>query len=412
MPKNNRKQGTFYSQVRDTAEGILDNHPKLEMNILRSGIEEIPEDYLTVWILAVLLSGMIGLALSAVIIIALIFTMPEIGAMAFILLFLAVGVAPGVSTYLYYLFKLKKSKRDEKSQERSYGFESFSMKLFGNYARKSISRYPALPSKLVKIRLDIRPEVYIAKWFTSVLIASAAGILFSAFVIFLIAQIPDIANLQMIGIFIIVFFGLFPSVITYAYYISFPSSRLSTLQAGIDKELPSATNFMSALTASNVNIIKIFAILSRKNIYGELSKEAAFIVRDVEIFKEDTITALKRAISRSPSKKFRDFLQGLITTILSGNAIKDYLMDRSKQYSTESRIELKDKMEKMDILAETFVVVAIAGPLFLFIIALIMSLVDAQATSSSMALLKMVVLLLMPASLFGFILLFKSSRDN
>ena len=80
------------------------------------------------------------------------------------------------------------------------------------------------------------------------------------------------------------------------------------------------------------------------------------------------ISAIKANINRTPSEKFKEFLQGAIVTVQSGGALKPYFMTKADQYARENRIAQKQLIESLGIMAETYVTAAVAGVLIVIII--------------------------------------------
>ena len=99
------------------------------------------------------------------------------------------------------------------------------------------------------------------------------------------------------------------------YYIYLPESRAKARARKIDVLLPYVANFIATMSSAGISPSEIFKRLSSVDLYGEIQKEARKISKEIYIMGVDTITALKHAIERSPSRKFKDFLQGIISTI-------------------------------------------------------------------------------------------------
>jgi flagellar protein FlaJ len=90
----------------------------------------------------------------------------------------------------------------------------------------------------------------------------------------------------------------------------------------IDNRLPYAANFISAMAVGGINPDVIFERISRQKVFGEIQREFQYIYRDIAYYGDDVVTAVRKGIARSPSLKFRDFLQGIVTTITSGGELK------------------------------------------------------------------------------------------
>ena len=204
---------------------------------------------------------------------------------------------------------------------------------------------------------------------------------------------------------------LLPSMLTLivsSYYLSLPDSRAKARARKIDILLPYVTNFIATMSSAGISPGEIFKRLSTVDLYGEIQKEAKKIAKEIYIMGVDTITALKHAIERSPSRKFKDFIQGIISTIQSGSDLNEYFKNIVDKYMQEDLLERRKNLESLAIIAEIFVISVIAFPLFLVIIISTMSL-----TSSGGAIpfdfLYILSLFILPMAYFGFYVLMKST---
>ncbi len=204
---------------------------------------------------------------------------------------------------------------------------------------------------------------------------------------------------------------LLPSMLTLivsSYYLSLPDSRAKARARKIDILLPYVTNFIATMSSAGISPGEIFKRLSTVDLYGEIQKEAKKIAKEIYIMGTDTVTALKHAIERSPSRKFKDFIQGIISTIQSGSDLNEYFKNIVDKYMQEDLLERRKNLESLAIIAEIFVISVIAFPLFLVIIISTMSL-----TSSGGAIpfdfLYILSLLILPMAYFGFYVLMKST---
>jgi len=204
---------------------------------------------------------------------------------------------------------------------------------------------------------------------------------------------------------------LLPSMLTLivsSYYLSLPDSRAKARARKIDILLPYVTNFIATMSSAGISPGEIFKRLSTVDLYGEIQKEAKKIAKEIYIMGTDTVTALKHAIERSPSRKFKDFIQGIISTIQSGSDLNKYFKNIVDKYMQEDLLERRKNLESLAIIAEIFVISVIAFPLFLVIIISTMSL-----TSSGGAIpfdfLYILSLFILPMAYFGFYVLMKST---
>lgn len=267
-----------------------------------------------------------------------------------------------------------------------------------------------LEDNLLKAHMRIRPEEYLAVAHTTMaLVGMGTGVMALLFALLLFAlQVPiwPFSSLYLIPLILAIvpaglargaFFGIPP------IYKGIPASRAKKRARKIDKRLASSMSFISAMSSADVPVNVIFKELSKEKIYGEIKEEAEWITRDTELLGVDILTAIKKAAQRTPSVKFQEFLQGVITTATSGGQLKPYFLSKAEQYQKEDKLDLKKRMESLGLLAESFVTVVVAFPLFLVVIMAIMALISKQGSGSVVTLLFVVVGLMIPLSQFGFI---------
>ena len=124
----------------------------------------------------------------------------------------------------------------------------------------------------------------------------------------------------------------------------------------------------------------------------------------------DTITALKNAISISPSEKFKEFIQGILATIQSGSDLETYFKRCVDKYMARDLVERKKNLESLAIMAESFVVTAIAFPLFLVIIISIMGLTSSGGIDYTLLLL--IAFMVLPLAYLGFYVMMSSGMGE
>lgn len=280
-------------------------------------------------------------------------------------------------------------------------YQDFCWRMMGRYATQKAAGNQTLDENLIKAHMKIRAEEYYAYVLTSTIIMAAVGIVIGVVVgiLFLGLLGMGIVPRVLIAVLAVVLLPL----ITYAILSGSPASKAKSRARDIDKRIAAAMSFISAMASADVNIDVIFKELSRQKIYGEIAAEAAWITRDTELLGSDILSAIKKAAKRSPSAKFQDFLQGVITTSTSGGQLKPYFLLKAEEYQKENKLALKSQMETLGMLAESFVTVVVAFPLFLVLIMAIMAIVGGGNPDTMVMLLYLVVLMMIPVSQFGFI---------
>ncbi len=257
---------------------------------------------------------------------------------------------------------------------------------------------PILEENLLKAHMRIRADEYLATVYATTVVVAIATVVAGAAIGFLLIS----SGVFLFGVLIAVALPIFASVGAFFALQGMPASVAKTRGRKIDQRISPAMSFVSAMASADVNVDQIFKELGRQKIYGEVAEEAAWVSRDTELLGVDILTAIRNGAQRSPSKRFQDFLQGVVTTATSGGQLKPYFLLKAEQYERENKLAQLQRVETMGLLAETFVTVVVAFPLFLVIIIAIFAIIGGGG-SFMIEILWAIVGLMIPMSQFGFI---------
>jgi flagellar protein FlaJ len=285
--------------------------------------------------------------------------------------------------------------------------EHLAWRMFGKFVQARGHDDPDLGDNLLKAHIKLRPEEYLAvAWMNTTFAAVGSVIAAFAAALFLFILRFNIVTLLVILSLV----AALPILFSYMYFFGLPvgyhgrpASMAKKRGHKIDKRISGSMSFISAMASADVPVDVIFKELSKQTVYGEVAREAEWITRDTELLGLDILTAIRTAASRSPSSKFQDFLQGVVTTSTSGGQLKPYFLVKAEQFEKEDRLEMRKRMETLGMLAESFVTVVVAFPLFLVVIMAIMALISKGSSGFVVTLLYVVVGLMIPLSQFGFI---------
>lgn len=192
-------------------------------------------------------------------------------------------------------------------------------------------------------------------------------------------------------------------------YIQLPSTKAKSRGKNIDRHLPYVANFINTMSVAGISPSEIFGTLAGIELYGEVQKEAKKITTEIELMGHDSITALKNAITISPSKKFKDFLQGIIAVLQSGSDLAPYFDRCVDRFMFDDLEDRKKNLESLAIMAESFVTTVIAFPLFLVIILSVMGLTSGGI---SFDFLYIISLFILPLAYCGFYVMMKSGMGE
>lgn len=263
-------------------------------------------------------------------------------------------------------FKLDKTRGTPKYEFNEPRFMAY--QLIGEKTERFLPIFRDLDVKLQKSGLKINFRTYVSLTLFASILASFAAI----------AIVPSLLvfafKAQLLPALL---FGVGVGLVTWAssiigFYI-YPIYRADKLKRELEDELPFTTGYMAILTSAGVSPEKIFYSLSSLSVPLAVSKEANNVVRDVNLFGSDIISALEEASKHAPSERFREMLEGYISTIHSGGNLAAYLHEKSRQNMKLKRISLRKFSDTLSILSEFYVALLITGPLLLVIMLAVMA---------------------------------------
>jgi flagellar protein FlaJ len=253
-------------------------------------------------------------------------------------------------------------------QQRSHKPQMFAYQLIGEQATRLLPLFKDLDVNLRKSGIKITFKAYV-----STVILTVALLLCIVFLL-VFSPLFLIFNLSFFSSLLFAIGGsLFAGALTVISFYAYPIYRADSLKRDIEDDLYFTTGHMSILAGAGVPADFIFRSLAKTDASFPVSNEARNIVRDIDLFGFDILTALDAASQRTPSEQFKELIEGFIATIQSGGSLVTYLGDRSQQYSEFKRIALKRFSDVLAILGEIYVTLMVAGSLILVVMLAVMA---------------------------------------
>jgi flagellar protein FlaJ len=141
----------------------------------------------------------------------------------------------------------------------------------------------------------------------------------------------------------------------------------------LDDELSFTSGYMAILASAGVSPEKIFYSLSNLDVPLAASTEAKEVIKNINLFGLDIISALEKASSRTPSEKFRNTIEGIISTIHTGGNLGGFLREKFRTAMKLKKLSLKKYSDNLSVLSEVYVALLLTGPLLLVIMVSVMS---------------------------------------
>jgi flagellar protein FlaJ len=248
------------------------------------------------------------------------------------------------------------------------GLQSIAYELFGEKTGHILPLFKDLDTNLQRsgLRVNFKAYVTLTVFCTiSLSLAILAAVPCLLFFLLNVALIPAIL------------FGIGGSLLAIAFttigFYGYPIYRADATKRQLEDELPFTTGYMAILTSAGVSPENIFSSLANLPPALAISTQAKDVVRDVNLFGRDIISALEDASKRTPSSRFREMIEGFISMIHSGGNLASYLRGKSAQYMKLKRIGLKKYADTLSMLSEFYVAVLLTGPLMLVIMLTVMA---------------------------------------
>ena len=249
----------------------------------------------------------------------------------------------------------------EKPSALAYG-------LIGQKTGKFMPLFEGLDRSLAKSGLKINFKAYISLTLLASLLIVVPVAVVLPFVTFYVFHM----TLSSVLLFSVGGSMLTWAVSIFAFYF-YPTYLADKRKRELEDEMPFLTGYMSILASAGVPPERMFESISNLQSPLAASFEAKDVVRDVNLFGLDIVSALQKTSAKTPSTKLQNVLEGVISTIHTGSNLGAFLRTRFKTAMRLKRLSLKKYSDNLAILSELYVALLLTGPLLLAIMVSVMS---------------------------------------
>jgi flagellar protein FlaJ len=265
----------------------------------------------------------------------------------------------------------KHKKHQESAQEPKSEFEkplAMAYQLMGDKTARFTPLFQDLDLTLQKSGLRVNFKAYISLTIlASVLLTASVAVVVPALLVF-VSNVP-LASALLFGLG----GALFTLALTVIGFYLYPVYRADKHKRELDDELPFTSGYMAILASAGVSPEKIFYSLSNLGVPLAASTEAKEVVKNINLFGLDVISALEKVSSRTPSERFRDTVEGIISTIHTGGNLGGFLREKFRTAMKLKKLNLKKYSDNLSVLSEIYVALLLTGPLLLVIMVSVMS---------------------------------------
>ena len=231
--------------------------------------------------------------------------------------------------------------------------EAWSFRLFGRISPSFLKNVLEFKGYLEKARIKIYPETYVSM------------MLFIAFLTIPISAVC-IAVMILTGFIPVIFLIPLPLYVMIGFFLV-PMSKAGDRAANLEREMPFAASYISVMASGGIAPYSSFKRLAEVDLLPGMKSEAREIIKDVEIFGIDPLTAIEQAAKKNPLDIFKDFLSGYASTVIVGGDIGHFLERKAEDIFKARAVRVRAAAERLGMLLETFIIVNVMMSLCFYI---------------------------------------------
>ena len=248
-------------------------------------------------------------------------------------------------------------------------FEALSYRLFGRFAPYFQQHVFPVKGPLEKGRVRIFHDTYVSMMYLAVLLTLPVSIL--GIILVLLTHFLPLMILVPIPLFIVVGF------------LFMPTSKASDRSSALEREMPFAAAYISVMASGGIAPYTSFKRLSEVDLMPAMRAEARDVMKDVEVFGVDPLTALEQSAKKNPLDIFKDFLSGYASTVIIGGDIGHFLERKAEDIFKTRALRVKAAAERLGMLLETFIIVMVMMSLCFYILFAVQQIQGGAATAGS-----------------------------
>jgi flagellar protein FlaJ len=280
--------------------------------------------------------------------------------------------------------------------------KGFATRLFGGIIDKNTTTFAFVKNSLPKADIKIAYRSFMS------MVILLSVITYIATVVALILALSIIPISFLMRMMYILFVPVLTALTSFFIFCFYPYQKASTRRKNIESGLPFVLTHMGAIAESGVPPYVIFKLISEFKEYGEISREMGKIVRNIEVFGLNPLSAVREVADKTPSESFKQLLMGFITTTESGGNIKIFLKSAGDQALFEWRIKREKFLQQLSAYAEFYTGILIAAPLFIIALFAVMNMISPTLSGYNILdLMKLSIYILVPVMNAVFLIFLK-----
>ncbi|MCK4436103.1 type II secretion system F family protein [Candidatus Bathyarchaeota archaeon] len=232
--------------------------------------------------------------------------------------------------------------------------EALSFRFFGRLAPIFLERVFEFKTYLQRADMRIYPETYVSLMFFAALLTLPVSII--AIVLLYLFQFIPLIVLVPTPIFVMIIFMLTPM------------SKAGERATRLERDMPFAATYVAVMASGGIPPYTSFKRLGEAELLPAMSQEARNLVRDVEIFGVDPLTAMQRSSKANPLDIYREFVGGYASAVIIGGDVTSFLETKAAELFKTRAARVRAAAERLGMLLESFIIIMVLMSLCFYIL--------------------------------------------
>lgn len=256
-----------------------------------------------------------------------------------------------------------------------------------------------IKKSLISTRSKEVYTLYLARMFFLTFISLILGVI----LFFLPIKLPE--NI----IYLKYFFPIIFPITTFLILYTLPIQKESEYRRSIENNILNFIFHMTSLAESNIQPYLMFKIISKFEEYEAISKEIRELIKRVENYGEDFLSALRYISKTNCSPLFQKILNNIASIIESGGDLKNYLKITYDYLMFDWKIKREEFLQRLSTISEIYVGLVVSSPLFIISMIVVMAAIQTNIGFISLIdLLKILSYIILPFLNILFLFIIKS----
>lgn len=232
--------------------------------------------------------------------------------------------------------------------------EGISFRFFGRIAPIFLRNVFGFEGYLQRANMRIYAETYVSLMFFAAVLTIPVSI--AGLILFYMFQ-----SLPLIFLVPAPFFVMIVFILT-------PMSKASERSSRLEREMPFAATYVAVMASGGIPPYTSFKRLGEAELLPAMSREAKNLIRDVEIFGVDPLSAMQQSSKQNPLDIYREFVGGYASTVIIGGDITSFLETKAAELFKTRAARVRAAAERLGMLLESFIIIMVLMSLCFYIL--------------------------------------------